>query len=399
TLNYLDRQTLSILAPAIQDEFGLDNAALGWLFSVFYYSYTFSQFGVGALLDRSNLRWAYGLAVVAWSAAAALTALATGFASLIFFRLLLGVMESANWPAAMRIVSRALPPQERSLGNGIFTSGTSVGALIAPAIILGISASFGWRAAFIGVGALGIAWFAVWIAFTANPSLSLVWRDRTPAVQTAGGYREILRNPQFWRVFAVAILVNPCLYFNVNWLPVYFIQERGLEAGGQMVWILTAIYLGLDLGYLACGAGVLWLTRNGRTVAQARRTVFLAATALLALCGAVPLAVRLEAAVALLAIVNFGVGAWIAMYLTMAQEVSATRVSTAAGLLGGSGSLAGAFAMWAVGSVTEQTGSFLLPMLAVTVAGLLAAAAGLAVTRREEPLEAVPRENQPREAT
>ena len=124
TLNYLDRQTMAILAPTIQDEMNLDNTALGWLFAVFYYTYAFSQFGVGALLDRSNLRWTYGWAVVAWSASCALTGLAGGFAGLVLFRLLLGVTESANWPAALRVVSRLLPPRERPMGNGIFTSGT-----------------------------------------------------------------------------------------------------------------------------------------------------------------------------------------------------------------------------------------------------------------------------------
>jgi MFS transporter, ACS family, hexuronate transporter len=200
TLNYLDRQTLGILAPVIQEDLALDNEALGWLFAAFYYSYTFAQFGVGGLLDRWNLRWAYGIGVLAWSAAAALTALATGFAGLLIFRLLLGLTESVNWPAAMRIVARSLPPHERSLGNGIFTSGTSVGALIAPAVILGIAASAGWR------------------------------------------------------LFLVAILVNPCLYFLLNWLPTYFSQQHAVPPEG-LTWILTMIFLGLDLGYLFCGAG------------------------------------------------------------------------------------------------------------------------------------------------
>ena len=124
TLNYLDRQTLSILAPTLQDEMHLDNKALGWLFSIFYYSYTFSQFAVGMLLDRSHLRWAFGLAVLAWSVVSALTGLAQGFVGLLICRFLLGVAESPNWPAALRIVARALPPEDRTLGNGIFTSGT-----------------------------------------------------------------------------------------------------------------------------------------------------------------------------------------------------------------------------------------------------------------------------------
>lgn len=381
TLNYLDRQTLSILAPAIQKELSLDNEALGWLFSVFYYSYTFAQFAVGGLLDKWHLRWAYGAGVLAWSLVAALTGLAGGFASLVIFRLLLGLTESVNWPAAMRVVARALPPSERSLGNGIFTSGTSIGALIAPGLILGIAGAFGWRWAFVAVGLLGALWFALWVPFTRNPDFAFVWRSEKherESTSTRRAYAEILRSARFWRVFAVTILVNPCLYFNVNWLPTYFSQQRGVEPGKELGWILTLIYLGLDLGYLFSGAAVLGLTRRGWELGKARVAVFTIATVLLAVCGLVPF-VQLQGAIVLLVLTNFGVGTWIAMYLTMAQEVSATHVSTAAGLLGGSGSLAGAVLMWAVGVVTKQTGSFLIPMLGVTVAALLAFIAGLLV--------------------
>src|SRR2546427_3213543 len=125
TLNYLDRQTLSILAPTLQKDMHLDNEALGWLFAVFYYAYTLSHFMVGPILDRSHLRWAFGVAVLAWSTVSMMTGLASGFASLLIFRLLLGVMESANWPAAIRIVARTMTPSERALGNGIINSRTS----------------------------------------------------------------------------------------------------------------------------------------------------------------------------------------------------------------------------------------------------------------------------------
>ena len=117
TLNYLDRQTMSILAPILQKEMGLDNAALGWLFAVFYYAYMFAQMLVGPLLDRLHLRWAFGAAVLLWSLVSAATGLATGFVSLIVFRLLLGITEAANWPAAisrqrsptMKLLLRSMP--------------------------------------------------------------------------------------------------------------------------------------------------------------------------------------------------------------------------------------------------------------------------------------------------
>ena len=197
-------------------------------FSVFYYSYTFSQFAVGMVLDRSNLRWMFGLAVITWSLVAALAGLATGFGLLLMFRLLLGVAESANWPGALRILARALPPGERALGSGIFTSGTSVGALIAPGLVLGISAALGWRWAFVAVGSLGLFWFAGWVVFTRHAEMAGIWRAPSAegAKSQSGITVALLRNAQFWRVWVVAILVNPCLYFNVNWLPTYFAQDR-----------------------------------------------------------------------------------------------------------------------------------------------------------------------------
>ncbi len=386
TLNYLDRQTMSILAPVLQKEMHLDNAALGWLFAVFYYAYTFSQFAVGPLLDRVNLRWAFGSAVLLWSAVSAATGLASGFVGLIVFRLLLGVTEAANWPAAIRIVARSMEPRERSLANGIFTSGTSIGALVAPVLILGIASSLGWRWAFILLGAAGAFWFAGWLLLTRNPQLDAVWQDTSTESASkndslAHVLRQILRSPRFVPVLIVAVLVNPYLYFSVNWLPTYFAQQRGLAPGREMAWILTAIYLGLDLGNILCGAGVLALTRRRQPLLTARRTVMLAATVPLLACAFVPLLPRLSHAVFVLVAVNIGLGVWVAMYLTMVQDVSNLHVSTALGLLSGCGSLAGALAMWGVGKVTQQTGSFAIPMMVFSVAAAVSAAAGWIASR------------------
>ena len=136
-------------------------------------------------------------------------------------------------------------------------------------------------------------------------------------------------------------------------------------------WILTGIYLGLDLGNILCCAGVLALTRSGRPLMASRRIVFAWATVPLFCCGAVPLLPGLAQAVVLLNAVNIGLGVWTDMYLTMAQDVSTTHISSAIGLLSGSGSLAGALAMWAVGKVTHHTNSFVIPMLAFSVAAAL----------------------------
>jgi ACS family hexuronate transporter-like MFS transporter len=389
TLNYLDRQTLSILAPTLQKDLHLDNEALGWLFAVFYYTYTFAQMVVGPILDRANIRWALVCAVLLWSTVSALTALANGFATLLIARLMLGIVEAANWPAALRIVVRILEPPERALGNGIFTSGTSIAALVAPGLILGLAAYFGWRLAFVLVGSLGALWVVGWIFMTRGRQTAHVWREPAPP-GTAGIagqlriFRSIIGNPRFRPVLAVAVLVNPCLYFSVNWLPVYFVQERGFSSGRHMGWVLTAIYLGLDLGNLACGAGILALTRNGRSAQSARRIVFILATLCMIWCAAVPILPTTGAVIALI-LFNFGQGIWTTISLTFSQEISATHVATAIGLISGCGSLVGALAMWAVGRITRETSSFTIPLIAVGVTAIIAAVAGWTASRNLEP--------------
>lgn len=363
----------------MQKEMHLNNAALGYIFSAFYYAYTFCQFASGLVLDRVHLRWAFGAAVLAWSIVSALTGLAGGFVSLLIFRLLLGAMESANWPSAIRIVSRAFEPRERALGNGIFTSGSSVGALIAPMLIVGLSTAFGWRFAFVGIGALGAIWFAGWVVLTRSRDFASIWLDSDAAHHRQplwAGVRDIVKSPQFVPVLFVAVLVNPCMYFSVNWLPTYFAQQRHLALGNQMAWILTAIYLGIDLGNIACGVGILALTRLGHTISGARRVMFVLASVAVTACAAVPLLPHLWSAVVALVAVNFGTGIWTAMYLTMAQEVSPKNPSTSIGILSGCGSLAGAWAMTAVGKITQSTGSFSIPMQMVAMAAVLAAIAG-----------------------
>jgi ACS family hexuronate transporter-like MFS transporter len=373
TINYLDRQTLSLMAPMMREELGLNNETLGLLFSFFYYAYTLAQFAAGGVLDRSNLRWAYGGAVLAWSMVGLMTATAGGFFSLAAFRIALGITESPNWPGALKIVSRALPPNERPLGNGIFTSGQSIGALTAPLIVLTIANAWGWRMGFAGVGLLGLVWFAVWTWYTRRPEFAPIW-PASENTSARAGYLEVLREPKFWLVAVITSTVNPILYFNVNWLPTYFNQERGVTSGSpEMKWVLTLIFLGLDLGYLVFGFASLRVSR---------RLVFSIATVLVAVAAGVPWAADRGAVLALLTVSNFGLGMWMAMYLTFTQEVSSRAVSTAMGLAGGIGSLAGAFLMWIVGIVTERTHSFNGPFLAIAAAIGCAWLAGMAATRK-----------------
>jgi cyanate permease len=234
------------------------------------------------------------------------------------------------------------------------------------------------------VGLLGFFWAPVWLLVTRKRELSYVWVPSRSKSTGLNGllnmYRTFARSPQFWWVFVVSITVNPAFYFSMNWLPTYFVQARHLVPGAKLGGMLTFIYFALDVGNVGGGACTLWLAKR-YSVETARRIVFISATLLVGMCAFVPFVATPWAAVAALVAVNMGLGTWSSMYLTMAQEVSSTYVSSAAGTLSAFGSLFGAFAMWAVGRLTNSAGDFTIPMMSLTIAIVFAAIAGWASSK------------------
>ncbi len=164
-VNYLDRQTISVSASRIAAEMHLNDFDLGELFFGFLFSYGIAQILVGPILDRFKTVPAYAAAVIAWSLAGASTALAPTFGFLLAARIALGLCESPNWPLGLRVVARTFPSSQRSLANGIFESGTSVGALVAPPIVIYLATAYGWRTSFVVIGAVGFVWVALWLSW------------------------------------------------------------------------------------------------------------------------------------------------------------------------------------------------------------------------------------------
>ena len=153
-LNYMDRQTLGIVAPLVQKEFNLDNTQLGLLFSAFYVTYGISVALIGEVIDRISIRVSYAAVVAWWSIATGLTALSAAFWQLFGFRMLLGVGEAGNWPATARLVSMYIPRNERTLANSIYMGGGSLGLVIVQPLLMWLSLQYGWRAGFVVIGGL-----------------------------------------------------------------------------------------------------------------------------------------------------------------------------------------------------------------------------------------------------
>jgi ACS family hexuronate transporter-like MFS transporter len=193
-LNYMDRQTISLVRPQMRQSFGVTaDVDFGWILSAFIMTYALFQVPAGHLVDRWDLRRTYALAVTWWSAAAMATALAPSLGLVFACRALLGVGESFNWPCALRVTARVLPPSDRSLGNGIFNSGAAVGAVVTPIVVTTLTQAFGWRTAFLLVGCAGFIWVAAWLGLVRGRHRELLAPPRqadygdSPSRLTGGG--------------------------------------------------------------------------------------------------------------------------------------------------------------------------------------------------------------------
>jgi ACS family hexuronate transporter-like MFS transporter len=161
-INYLDRQTLSVAAPALSEQFHMTNVDYSRVTTAFLFAYTIMNGVSGPLIDRLGTRVGYGLCVLWWSVAAMLHALARGAFSLGAFRFLLGIGEAGNWPGAVKVVAEWFPENERALASGIFNSGSAAGAILAPPIVAFLLLTLGWQSAFLFVGISGLVWLLFW---------------------------------------------------------------------------------------------------------------------------------------------------------------------------------------------------------------------------------------------
>ena len=190
-LNYLDRQTLSVSAPVLMDQFRMDHQAYSYAVFAFMLAYTLGNGISGPLLDRLGTRLGFALTMTWWSAAGMLNGLARGPWSLGAFQFLLGVGEAGNWPASVKVVAEWFPTEERALASGIFNSGSATGAILAPPLVVWLLLHYGWRQAFVATGLLGFIWIAIWSLLYYTPE-EVKTQVKPPKVP----YRETIRgNP------------------------------------------------------------------------------------------------------------------------------------------------------------------------------------------------------------
>lgn len=234
-INYLDRQTLSVAAPLLKHEFAMSNVAYSRVLFCFLLAYTVMNGISGVLVDKLGTKVGYAIFVAWWSVSAALHGFANGVASLGAFRLLLGMGEAGNWPAAVKVVAENFAPEDRAFASGIFNSGSSIGAILAPPLIAWIILTTGWRTAFVVVGALGGAWLLLWLIFYRAPAVlkTSAQEEERPKVS------ELLRNRFVWTFTLSKVFFDPVWYFYTFWFPEYLHKARmfDLASIGRLAWI------------------------------------------------------------------------------------------------------------------------------------------------------------------
>src|SRR3954447_2974973 len=232
-VNYLDRQTLSVAAPVLIEQFGMSSTSYSRVVFAFLLAYTIMNGVSGPLIDRLGTRAGYGLCMLWWSASSVLHAFSTGPVSLGICRFMLGMGEAGNWPGAVKVVAEWFPEKERALASGIFNSGSSLGAILAPPVVAVILLQLGWRWAFVIIGLVGFLWLAVGWPIYKTPEVASA--DVLPPVPA----RELFRSRFVWSFTISKIFMDPAWYFYVFWFPQYLKTDRHFDmaAIGTYAWM------------------------------------------------------------------------------------------------------------------------------------------------------------------
>ena len=314
-INYLDRQALSVAAPVLEARFHFNDVAYSQILFAFMLAYTITNGVSGLVIDRLGTRAGYAIFVAWWSAAALLHAFARGALSLGAFRFLLGMGEAGNWPGAVKVVAEWFPAEERSLASGIFNSGSSVGAILAPPIIALLLLRFGWQSAFVAVGCLGFIWLAAWLLFYRSPASV----PGQPAPQPPS-LRALLRTRFVWSFTFSKIFMDPVWYFYTFWFPVYLSQGRhfNIAAIGRYAWIP---YFVAGLGSVAGG----WIARafltRGMGITGARKSAVTVACLMMTMAIPAALVPSPALVIAFMCVAMAGYTAALANMLAMPADV------------------------------------------------------------------------------
>jgi ACS family hexuronate transporter-like MFS transporter len=380
TINYVDRQIIALLKPLLELQFGWSDLDYGHIVSGFQLSAALAYVGAGWFIDRVGLRFGYPIAVAAWSLTGMAHAAATSVVGFIAARVGLGISEAVNTPAAIKTVACWFPARERALAVGFLNSGSNLGAIITPLLVPPIAMAFGWQAAFLITGGLGVFWVLAWLMFYRNPIAALpttvAMPTKLPALDASEAdkvpFGTLLRDRRVWAIAGAKFISDTVWWFMLFWLPDFLHRVYKLDLASSALPLVT-VYSMATIGALSAGLLPAYLLRRGVSLNAARKLTML-------LC-----AIIVTPVAAILQIDNY----WYAMLLVglvlAAHQGFSTNVfalatdmfrpqtvGTVAGIGALFGNLGGLAMLEFTGWILNRTGSY-LPMFLICASAYILA--------------------------
>jgi ACS family hexuronate transporter-like MFS transporter len=374
TINYIDRQVFSILAPDLQRAIGWNELEYASIVTAFQAAYGIGLMFAGRLLDRFGTRLGYAAALTFWSIAAMAHAAAGSALGFGAARFALGLGESGNFPAAVKTVAEWFPKKERALATGIFNAGTNVGAVAAPLLVPWLALNYGWRWAFIATGLCGFLWLIFWLAFYHRPEehprvtpgeFAYIRGDAAEATARVPWAR-LLGFRQTW-VFALGkFLTDPVWWFYLFWLPKFLNAQYGLTLD-RIGPPLVVVYVLADVGSIAGGWLSSSLIKRGWSINAARKTAMLACALAVTPIIFASRASNMWVAVAFFGLATAAHQGFSANLFTLTSDLfPRNAVGSVVGFGGTAGSIGGMLVSSLAGYLLQGTGNY-VPLL--TMAG------------------------------
>jgi MFS transporter, ACS family, hexuronate transporter len=373
TVNYIDRQIIGILKPYIAKDLGWNESDYGYIVTAFQVAYAIGLLTTGRILDKFGTRIGYLLSISVWSIAGMAHAAARGVVGFGAARFMLGIGEAGNFPAAVKTIAEWFPRKERAFATGIFNSGSTIGAIIAPVIVSAITIAFGWRWAFIITGALGFIWIILWLAFFHLPekhpritkdeyNYIIQDKDENSSPEQVK-WVQLFKYRQTWAICSTRIISDWVWWFFLFWIPDFLSKTHGI-ALKEVVLPLIIIYAVSSVGGIMGG----WLSSKfinmGKSVDFARKTTILICALIILPVMLVSQVHSLWIAVALISLAAAGHQGWASNIFTLISDIyPKNAVGSMMGLSGFAGAIGGALSASFVGILLESTGSYFLIFL------------------------------------
>lgn len=371
-INYVDRVNISIAAPFMSKDLGIDKVQLGLIFSAFSWTYAFALLPGGYLVDRLGSRLMYGVSLIAWSVATVLQGLASGFASLFAFRLGVGLMEAPAFPANTRAVTMWFPQKERGLATSIFLVGQYAATALFSGLLLWLTIAVGWREVFFVTGGIGIVFGIVWLCLYRDPMQSRrvnaaelryieegggLARNQAQSPVTMRQIRQLFHYRQIWAICLGKFASNSALTFFLTWFPTYLIEERKITTIKAGIFTVLP-YLGATVGILLAGAVSDWLIRRGTSMSFARKLPLVAGSALGMSIILVNITDSNELCIAILTLAFFAQGISSTSWAAVSEVAPRELIAVTGGVTSFAANLTGIITPVVIGYIVHETGSF-----------------------------------------